>query len=92
MMDLLKREPFTKSDDPNSQSVNFTGRLLIDRKMRDAKLWSKAGWTSKARHDAAYIENGDGLKFVIAVYTENHANEKEIIPAIAGKIMDGFRK
>lgn len=92
MTNLLKRDPFLKSSDPDSQSVGFTGKLLIDRKMTDAKLWSKAGWTSKARHDAAYIETGDGLKFVIAVYTENHANEKEIIPAIAGKIMDGFRK
>ncbi|MFT3744350.1 MAG: serine hydrolase [Pyrinomonadaceae bacterium] len=92
MMNLLKRDPFTKSDDPNSQSVNFTGKLLIDRKMTDAKLWSKAGWTSKARHDAAYIETGDGLKFVIAVYTENHANEFAIIPAIAGKVLDGMHK
>lgn len=92
MTNLLKRDPFVKSSDPDSQSVGFTGKLLIDRKLTDAKLWSKAGWTSKARHDAAYIETGDGLKFVIVVYTENHANEKEIIPAIAGKVMDGFRK
>ncbi|MEQ1606349.1 MAG: serine hydrolase [Pyrinomonadaceae bacterium] len=92
MTNLLKRDPFVKSNDPNSQAVNFTGKLLIDRKMTDAKLWSKAGWTSKARHDAAYIETGDGLKFVIVVYTENHANEKEIIPMIAGKVIDGMRK
>lgn len=92
MTNLLKRDPFLKSSDPDSQSVGFTGKLLIDRKMTDAKLWSKAGWTSKARHDAAYVETGDGLKFVIVVYTENHANEKEIIPAIAGKVIDGMRK
>ena len=73
-------------------SISFTGKLLIDRKMTDAKLWSKAGWTSKARHDAAYIETADGLKFVLVVFTENHANEKEVIPSIAGKIIDSLRK
>lgn len=92
MMTLLKRDPFAKTTDPDSQATGFTGKLLLDRKMTGAKLWSKAGWTSKARHDAAYIELEDGRKVVIAVYTENHANEKEIIPAIAGKILDGMSK
>ncbi|MGE3467756.1 MAG: serine hydrolase [Pyrinomonadaceae bacterium] len=92
MMNLLKRDPFAKTSDPDSQAVAFTGKLLIDRKMTDAKLWSKAGWTSRARHDVAYIETGDGLKFVIAVYTENHANERNVIPTIAGKILDLMKK
>jgi hypothetical protein len=91
MMNLMKRDPFAVKD-PNSQATGFTGKLLIDRKMTDARLWSKAGWTSRARHDAAYVETADGLKFVIAVYTENHANEREIIPTVAAKILDGFRK
>ena len=47
----------------------FSGKLLSHRKMTDAKLWSKAGWTSTTRHDAAYIETADGLKFVIVVFT-----------------------
>ena len=93
MMDLMKRDPFSKANgDPDDQSHGFTGKLLIDRKITDAKLWSKAGWTSKARHDAAYIETADGLKFVIVVFTENHANEKDTIPAIVGKIIDGLHK
>lgn len=92
MMDLMKRDPFAKTSDPDSQATGFTGKLLLDRKMTDAKIWSKAGWTSRTRHDAAYIETGDGLKFVIAVYTENNSNEKEIIPAIAGKVLDSMRR
>lgn len=92
MMNLLKRDPFAKTTDPDSQSTGFTGKVLIDRKMTDARLWSKAGWTSKTRHDAAYIETPDGLKFVIVVYTENHANEKDVIPTIAGKVIDRLRK
>lgn len=92
MMDLLKRDPWAPSGDPDSQGNGFTGRALIAKKMTDARLWSKAGWTSKTRHDAAYIETADGLKFVLVVFTENHANEKEPIPMIAGKVIDSLRK
>ncbi len=91
MMTLLKRDPFAKGDGED-QAHGFTGKLLIDRKMTDAKLWSKAGWTSKARHDAAYIETAEGLKFVLVVFTENHATDKDSIPMIAGKILDGLRE
>lgn len=92
MMNLLRRDPFKQSSDPDNQAVGFTGKTLIDKKMTDAKLWSKAGWTSTTRHDAAYIETADGLKFVIVVFTENHANEKEPIPMIAGKVIDKMQK
>ena len=91
MMDLLKRDPFAPSSDPDNQANGFTGKALITKKMTDARLWSKAGWTSKTRHDAAYIETADGLKFVLVVFTENHANEKEPIPMIAGKVIDSLR-
>lgn len=91
MMDLMKRDPFKPSSDPDSQAVAFTGKALIDAKMTDAKLWSKAGWTNRARHDAAYIETPDGLKFVLAVYTENHANDRDAIPMVAAKVMQGLR-
>lgn len=91
MMDLMKRDPFKTSTDPDSQAVGFTGKALIDAKMTDAKLWSKAGWTSRARHDAAYIETGDGLKFVLAVYTENHASDREAIPTVAARVMQGLQ-
>ena len=55
--------------------------------MSGAKLWSKAGWTSKTRHDAAYVETSDGLKFVIVIFTDRHAGERDIIPGIAEKII-----
>ncbi len=92
MLGLLKRDPFAATKDEDDQAHGFTGRMLIDRKMTDAKIWSKAGWTSKSRHDAAYIETADGLKFVLVVFTEGHANERGVIPAIAGKVIDGLRE
>jgi len=93
MMDLMHRDPFSPDKgDADDQSHGFTGKLFIERKMTDAKLWSKAGWTSTARHDAAYVETADGLKFVLVIFTEHHANERGTIPAIAGRVIDGLRK
>ena len=92
MLALMSRDWTTADKDPNSQSVNFTGKALIEGKMAGAKLWSKAGWTSKARHDAAYIETPDGLKVVIVVFTENHANEFEHVPAVAAKVLKALKE
>ncbi len=90
MMELLKRDPF--ADKPNSQAIDFVGKALKDHDLRGAKLYSKAGWTSRSRHDAAYVETSTGSKFAIAIFTEKHSNEKEIIPALAARIMDGLEK
>lgn len=92
MMDLMKRDPFADPEKANSQAVNFSGKSLIDKKIVGAKLWSKAGWTSRSRHDAAYIELPDGRKFAVAVFTEKHANDREILPSILGRIIDGLKK
>ncbi len=87
MLDLLKREPFLESDDKDNQASGFTGIALRNLKLRDANLFSKAGWTSNSRHDAAYVETPDGLKFVLVIFTDKHANERGIIPMIAEKVI-----
>lgn len=91
MLALMSRDWSKPSTDPDNQAVGFTGKALIDNNVVGAKLWSKAGWTSKSRHDAAYVETTDGLKFVIVVFTENHANERDPIPTIAAKVLTGLR-
>ncbi len=91
MMDLLKRQPFADGD-KDDQAHGFTGIALIDKNLTGARLWSKAGWTSKTRHDAAYIETPTGEKFVLVIFTENLATERDIIPMIAGKILDDMSK
>ncbi len=92
MLDLMKREPFAETKDADDQAHGFTGIALINKGLKDARLWSKAGWTSKTRHDAAYIETADGLKFVLVVFTENFATERNIIPTIAEKVLDNLGK
>src|SRR5205823_12586028 len=84
MMELLKRDPFGKTDDPDDQAHEFTGRALPP----GAKLWSKAGWTSEVRHDAAYIELPNGAKFVLVTFTTEHANERDILPSLARVVVE----
>ena len=81
MMTLLKRDYTGKSSDADDQGHGFTGIALSD--VSGAKLWSKAGWTSTTRHDVAYVELPDGKKFILATFTTEHANEREIIPTVA---------
>ena len=89
MMVLLKRDPAIETADILSQDTAFTGAAL---KEANAKLWSKAGWTSTTRHDAAYVETRDGLKFVIVTFTENVSDEREIIPNITRIVLEELRK
>jgi beta-lactamase class A len=89
MMDLLKREYTGQSSDPDDQGHGFTGIALQGHE--GYRLWSKAGWTSTTRHDVAYIETPDGAKFVLATFTSNHANEREIIPTVARVVIDGLK-
>ena len=84
MMDLMRR-------DWEAQIGKTEDREFISYALRPGtKLWTKEGDTSKTRHDAAYIETPDGLKFVIVIFTENFATERDIIPSIAGKVLDGL--
>ena len=89
MMELLKRDYAGPTKDQDDQGHGFTGIALKD--VAGAKLWSKAGWTSTTRHDTAYIELPNGAKFVLTVFTEGHANEREIIPTVARVVIDGLR-
>lgn len=89
MMELLRRTYTGTSSDNDDQGHGFTGIALKD--IDGAKLWSKAGWTSTTRHDAAYIELPNGAKFVLVTFTTDHANEREIIPTVARVVIDAMK-
>ena len=83
MLELMVRDPFTPAKHPDDQSHAFTGPAVP----RGAKLWSKAGWTSQTRHDAAYIEFPNGGKLVLVIFTVNHSNERALISDLAKAII-----
>ena len=85
MLELMARDPFTPKPDPDDQAIGFSGPALTP----GMKLWSKAGWVSWARHDAALIELPGGGRVIIIVFTEGkeHANNRAIIPAVVRRIL-----
>src|SRR4051812_4643242 len=85
MMRILRRDHSKKviSDEPD-QGMEFTAKALP----AEAKLWSKAGWTSTARHDAAYIELPNGSRLVLVTFTTGHSKNAEIIPFLAAEIIE----
>ena len=88
MMELLNRDFAGDSRNTDDQGHGFTGIAL--QGMTGAKLWSKAGWTSTTRHDAAYIELPNGIRFVLVTFTTDHAGEREIIPTVTRVVIDGI--
>lgn len=88
MMELMKRDfESPAKGDPDDQGHGFTALALKP----GMKLWSKAGWTSQTRHDAAYIETPEGLKFVLVVFTTGFAGERDVIPDVARIILNGMK-
>jgi beta-lactamase class A len=86
MMELLHRDPSPDAGNKNDQAHVYTALALPP----GAKLWSKAGWTSECRHDAAYVELPNGARFVLVIFTMDHAGDRDILPAIAKPIIDSF--
>lgn len=91
MLELMRRDVTGPVQDRDDQTHGFTGIALLEPPQAGAKLWSKAGWTSQTRHDAAYVELADGRKFVLVTFTTDHANERGIIPAVAREVIGRLR-
>ncbi len=87
MMELLKRDPSPGVGEKGDQAHAFTAPALP----AGTKLWSKAGWTSESRHDAAYVELPNGAKFVLVTFTTGHANNHDIIPAVGKIVVEGMK-
>ncbi|HEX6186347.1 MAG TPA: serine hydrolase [Pyrinomonadaceae bacterium] len=88
MLELLKRDFGGKSDDPEDQAHGFTGIALEP----GARLWSKAGWTSTTRHDAAYVELPGGRRLVLVTFTTDFAKERDIIPTVAREVIKAVNR
>ena len=91
MMQLLKRSlnpnEFVDSDGEN-QITGFLGEGLPE----SAQIWSKAGWTSRVRHDTAYIEIPNLPPYLLTVFTEgkDNAQNKQILPFISQSIVESI--
>jgi hypothetical protein len=87
MMGLLKRDPASKPSGGDDQDSGFIGAAVAP----GTKLWSKAGWTSTARHDAAYLETADGVRAVVVIFTTGHSRQRQLIPTVAQSLLAGLK-
>ena len=83
MMKLLAR-PLAPQREEENQVKEFIGASLPE----GSRIWSKAGWTSEVRHDAAYVELPGGKKFVLVIFTRGIAEDVTLIPAIAKNVLN----
>lgn len=54
------------------------------------EIWSKAGWTSTAKCDLAWIKAPDGREVVLSVFTEGSAREETLVPRMARELLVGL--
>jgi hypothetical protein len=91
MMALMKRslDPRVLAADPENQVTGFLGAGLP----LIANLWSKAGLTSKVRHDAAYVELAEYPPFQLVVFTEGeiNSNNEDILPFITRTLLKNWQ-
>ncbi|MGK7912211.1 MAG: serine hydrolase [Synechococcus sp.] len=66
MLDIMARDldPASYADDPENQIQGFLGEALP----RSARLWSKAGETSFARHDCALIQLPKRSPYILVAF------------------------
>ena len=78
-IDLMQRKA-----DPENQVDGFLGEGLPV----GSRLWSKAGWMSQARHDAAWWSLQGGRPMLLVVFTQgrDRANDTTLLPAIAREL------
>ncbi len=82
MLALLER-PLNPVRKEENQVTEFVGEALP----AGSKLWSKAGWTSEVRHDAAYVELPTGRKIILVIFTRGTADDKTLLPAITKNVL-----
>ena len=83
MMKLLER-PLAPAREEENQVKEFIGASLPE----GSRLWSKAGWTSEVRHDAAYIELPSGRKLILVIFTRGIADDVTLIPAVTKNVLE----
>ena len=91
MMNLLKRSLQLEELPQNSDENQVTG-FLGGGLPQNSQIWSKAGWTSTVRHDAAYIELPDQRPYLLVVFTEGkeQAKSREILPFVSRRIAEAI--
>jgi hypothetical protein len=89
MMQLLHRNLNLAQVAPDPGEENQVNGFLGAGLPPESQIWSKAGWTSQVRHDAAYIELVDRQPYLLIVFTEGtaHSQNRQLLPFIADQFV-----
>ena len=86
LRDLLDRslDPAQRAADPENQVDGFLGEGLPE----GSRLWSKAGWMSQARHDAAWWVSPGMAPSLLVVFSEgeDRAQDVGLLPILAREL------
>ncbi|MEL6327981.1 MAG: serine hydrolase [Cyanobacteria bacterium J06626_23] len=92
MMALMQRDLslVDQQTDPENQITGFLGAALPS----SAKIWSKAGWTSRVHHDAAYVECDGHHSYLLVVFTEGQSatDNAAILPFLSAQIFNATKR
>jgi len=92
MRHLLRRslDPGKRRADPENQVDGFLGEGLPE----GARLWSKAGWMSQARHDVAYVEIDGHHPFLLVAFSEGAARAADhtLLPELARRLAQACQR
>ena len=87
LRDLLSRslDAAERQADPENQVDGFLGAGLPE----GSRLWSKAGWMSQARHDAAYLEVPNCPPMLLVAFTEgvDRALDEALLPQLCSQLI-----
>ncbi len=75
-----------RKENPENQIDGFLGEGLP----KGTRIWSKAGWMSQVRHDAAWCCRPQGNPMLLVVFSQGkqNANDKVLLPALAKELMN----
>src|SRR5262249_6114883 len=88
IMGLLHRDSTSESEDPDDQATKFSGKSLPV----GSQYYSKAGWTSSTRHDAAYVRLPNGAEYIQVVFTVDNSKQADIIPFVSQLIAEDYSR
>ena len=88
LRDLLDRslDPQQRKADPENQVDGFLGEGLPN----GSRLWSKAGWMSQARHDAAWLEQPEQAPMLVVAFGSgpDRARDESLLPNLCRALSD----
>ncbi len=86
LLQFMKREVANHQD----EQCQFIARGLEQYKDKIENYYSKAGWTSKVRHDAALIDMKDSTQITFVIMTKNLSGFVDLIPVLTKKIFESL--